>query len=96
MCSPRPVVVSVSVLREKALGTRTRTILLFHVCTVPMSGLQTCFTALQLFIPSLTRCRCLFVLAFKPILLLGLLLGCRGDLKVLLTHYFVAYGLLEI
>lgn len=75
-------------------------IFLFHVCMELLSALRTrlqmCFTMLQLFIPSLARYGdLLFVLAFKPILLLGLSGGYRRDPKVLLTHYFVVYGLIE-
>lgn len=55
-----------------------------------------CFTLLLLFIQSLKRCALLFVPVFKPIVESDLFREFKMVLKVLLTHYFVADGLLEI
>lgn len=64
--------------------------------SVLIRSLQMCFTLLLLFIQSLKRCALLFVPVFKPIVESDLFREFKMVLKVLLTHYFVADGLLEI
>lgn len=61
-----------------------------------LRSLQMCFTLLLLFIQSLKGCALLFVPVFKPVVEPDLFREFKMVLKVLLTHYFVADGLLEI